>query len=442
MKTIIIYLICLLGFSIYANAQSELHFNKLDSVYAYADKHSSVSKNNIQQTIYAKYQKIAALANVVNLRNPVSFTPTNNTTLPVSFLPAGFPFPGSIPGQPEKITLGQQYVSTFNVAPQIDIINPGNWAQIKTTNINQELTAANNLLNKKSLYESITACYFNICTFKEQVEITKKNLSSTDTLLQIVNNKFSQGLVTQQDVNNATINKLTLQDKLNQLNISLTQQYNSLKILCDIPMKTGVVIEDELNYNQPFMPDMEASSQLQARANLLQMEYAKSDLRANRLANLPVISVLYSYSHYQNSVNQFFDTRANNPWLNSAFLGAKVTFNIPDVNHILSSRNAKINYHIALINSNHGQLQNDISNNQLHLDYEKAYSQLNVNKQIFQLKEENYRIAFNQYNQSVLSFDKLLTAFNDMLVSRLNYSNSLANMLYTKSKVDINNNLK
>ena len=441
MKTRISYLICLFGFSIYANAQSELRFTKLDSVFAYADKHSSVSKNNEQQTIYAKYQKIAALANVVNFRDPISYTPTNNTTLPVSFIPLDALTGGRQSGF-EKVTLGQQYVNTLNIQPQIDLINPGNWAQIKTTNINQELTATNNLLNKKSLYESIAACYFNICTFKEQVEITKKNLSSTDTLLQIVNNKFTQGLVTQQDVNNAGINKLTLQDKLNQLKISVEQQYNSLKILCDIPMKTGVVIEDELNYNQPFTPDMEASSQLQAKANLLQMEYAKSDLRANRLANLPVISVLYSYSHYQNSVNQFFDTRANNPWLNSAFLGAKVTFNIPDVNHILSSRNAKINYHIALINSNHGQLQNDISNNQLHLDYEKAYSQLNVNKQIFQLKEENYKLALNQYNQSILSFDKLLIAFNDMLVSRLNYSNSLANMFYTKSKVDINNNLK
>jgi len=441
MKTIIIRLICLLGFTVYASAQSELHFTKLDSVYAYADRHSSVSKNNEQQSIYAKYQKIAALANIVNLRSPVSFAPTNNTTLPVSFIPLSLLNGGKGSGY-EKITLGQQYVSTLNIQPQIDIINPGNWAQIRTTNINQELTEANNLINKKSLYESIAACYYNICTYKEQVEITKKNLSSTDTLLQIVTNKFGQGLVTQQDVNNGTINKLTLQDKLNQLNISLEQQYNSLKILCDIPMKIGVVIEDELNYNQAFTPDMEANSQLQAKANILQMEYAKSDLRANRLANLPVISVLYSYSHYQNSTTQFFDPNPNNPWLNAAFLGAKVSFNIPDVNHILSSRNAKINYHIALINSNHGQLQNDISNSQLHLDYEKAYSQLNVNKQIFQLKEDNYKMAFNQYSQSILSFDKLLIAFNDMLVSRLNYCSSLANMFYTKSKLDINNNLK
>jgi len=342
MKTIIIYLVCLLGFILSIQAQTEVKFTKLDSLYAYADKNSSVTKTNYQQTLLAKYQKIAALANVVNLRNPITFSLTDNTTLPVSFIPLSVLTNGRQSGF-EKITLGQQYVSNFNITPQIDLINPGTWAQVKTANINEELTATNNLLNKKSLHESIAACYFNIISFKEQVDITKKNLLATDTLLLIVSNKFAQGLVRQQDVNDATVNKLVLQDKLNQLKISLEQQYNSLKILCEMPQNTKVTIEDELSYNQQFTPDMDASSQLQVRANILQMEYAKADLRTNRLSNLPVLSLLYSNSYYQNSVNQFFDGNPTNPWLNSAYFGAKVTFNLPDVNHILSSRNAKIN---------------------------------------------------------------------------------------------------
>jgi outer membrane protein len=440
MKTIITHLVCLLGFILSAKAQTEVKFTKLDSLYAYADKNSSVTKTNYQQALLAKYQKIAALANVVNLRNPITFSLTDNTTLPVSFIPSNLL--GGPPGGFKQITLGQQYVSNFNITPQIDLINPGAWAQVKTANVNEELVATTNLLNKKSLHESIAACYYNICSFKEQVEITTKNLAATDTLVQIVSNKFAQGLVRQQDVNDATVSKLTLQDKLNQLKISLEQQYNSLKILCEMPIGTKIDIEDELNYTQQFTPDMDASSQLQAKANILQMEYAKADLRTNRLYNLPVISLLYSNSYYQNSVNQFFDSNPNNKWLNSAYFGAKVTFFLPDVNHILSSRNAKINYHTALINMNHSKLQNDISNNQLHLDYEKAYSQFLVNQQISKLKEDNYRMAFNQYSQSILPFDKLMIAFNDMLVSRFNYSSSLANLMYTKSKIDINNTIK
>ncbi len=76
------------------------------------------------------------------------------------------------------------------------------------------------------------------------------------------------------------------------------------------------------------------------------------------------------------------------------------------------------------------------------MDYQKAYSQFVTTKQISRLKEENYQMAVNQYNEAILSFDKLLAAFNDMLVSRLNYSSSLANLLFTKSKIDINNTIK
>jgi len=42
----------------------------------------------------------------------------------------------------------------------------------------------------------------------------------------------------------------------------------------------------------------------------------------------------------------------------------------------------------------------------------------------------------------ILSSDKLLIAFNDLIVSRLNYSSALANLLYLKSKIDINNTVK
>jgi len=434
---IILVLACL---PVIVNAQKELRFNNIDSLFSYADKNSSVMKTNDKQTLLAKYQKIAAVANVVDFKDPVTGTLTDNTKLPVSFIPADLL--GGPPGTFKEITLGQQYVSNFGIAPQIDIINAGAWAQIRTANINEEITSTNNLLNKKSLYESIAACYYNICSFLEQVEITKKNLAATDTLLLIVNDKYSQGLVRQQDVNDASINKLTLQDKLNQQQVSLEQQYNSLKILCDIPQNVTVVIEAELNYSQQFSADMQPNSQLQLRSYLLQAESARADLRMNRLSNLPVISLVYSDAYYQNSNSQFFDNNPNSKWLNSVFVGAKVTFFLPDVNRIILTNNSKINYQISLINLEHNRLQNDITNNQLQLDYEKAYSQYITSRQVFLLKDENYTMAFNQYKQSILSFYNLLAAFNDKLISRFNYSSALATLLYTKSKIDINNTIK
>ncbi len=441
MKRFVQHIIILIALPLIGNAQQDLKFNSIDSLFSFADHNSSVAKTNEQQTILARYQKIAALANTVNFRDPVALSLTNNTQLPVSFLPAQLL--GGPAGEFKQITLGQQYNSNFTITPQIDIINPGAWAQVKTASISEEITSTRNLLSKKSLYESIAACYYNIASFHEQVSITQKNSLATDTLLLIVNNKYAQGLVRQQDVNDASINKLLLQDKLKQLEISLEQQYNSLKILCDIPISTNLILEDELNYRQQFVADMNANSQLQLRTSMLQADSAKADLRCNRLSNLPVLSLLYSNSYYQYSNNRLLDNNTNpTKWLNSVYIGAKVTFNLPDVNRILVTRNSQIKYQTSLIRLEHNRLQTDISNNQLKLDYEKAYSQFSTSGQIFLLKEENYKMAFKQFNQSILSFDKLLVVLNDMLTSRLNYSSALANLLFTKTKIDINNKLK
>ncbi len=440
MKTIILNFVCLFGFILFGQSQTVIKFNNIDSLFSYANQNSAVIKTNDQQTLLAKYEKIAALANVINFRNPVSLSLTDNTELPVNFIPSELL--GGKPGSYKALTFGQKYVSNFGLTPQIDIINTANWAQIKSANINVELTATQNLINKKTLYESLSACYFNICSLKEQVKITQQNNLSADTILLIITNKFSQGLVRQQDVNDATINKLALDDKLAQLNVSLEQQCNSLRILCDIKENTALIFDDELNYNQNFDATLNVNSQLNLKAATLQSQYAKQDLRVNRFGNFPVLTFLYNDSWYQNSNEKFFDNSPDNKFLNSVFVGAKLTFFLPDVNHILLSRNSKIAYNVSLINLEHNKLKADIDNNQLQLDYQKAYSQFITSKKVFQLKQENYTMAVNQYNESLLPADKLLIAFNDMLASRFNYSSALASLLYTKSKIDIENKIK
>ncbi len=440
MKRLMLYMI-LMSASILVRAQKDHTFSNLDSLFSFADQSSSVIKTNEQQDILAKYEKIAAIANVFNVRNQVGFSLTDNNRLPINFVPGELL--GGPAGTYKELTLGQQYVSNFNLGPQIDIINPAAWAKVKSATISQKLINTNNLINKESLYESIAACYYNIISLKEQIELTKQNLSSSDTLLMIVNNKYSLGLVRQQDVNDATANKLTLQDKLKQLQATLEQQYNSLKILIDIPSEDNLTISNKLEYDQLFNPDLNVNNSLRYSSSQLESESAKANYNYDRLSNLPVVSAFYSYSYYQNSNNRFFDqSTGTSKWLSSSYVGIKLTFSFPDLNKLLIPINSKINYNISRINVEHSKHQNDISNQQLQLDYKKAYSQFITSQQISQLKEQNYKMAFDQYNESIIAFDKLLEAFDAMLGSRLNYSSALANLLYTKSKIDLNNNIK
>lgn len=421
-----------------ANAQTELSFNNLDSLLKYAENNSIAIKTGEQQSLLAKWQKISSQAGLVNFRMQTNFNLTNNLELPVTFLPAeAF---GGTPGTFKEVTTGQQYIGNFNLAPQIDIINPASWAKLKSANVNSELTNVNNLIAKKSLFESISATYHNIISLQEQIEITQKSLLAADTLLQNMQNKYSEGIVRQQDLNDAQINKLTLSDKLEQLKLSLKQQYYSIKILCDIPESTEINIDEQPAYNKQFILGLNVDNQLQYKSSLLKVELAKADLKTNRLMQYPTVSLVFYDAWQQNSNNMFFDNDIK--WLNSQYIGLKLSMPFPDINRYTLTKSSQINKTISLQNAEHTKLQNELTNKQLILDYEKAFSQFNTAKQIYQLKEQNYGLALNQFNMSILSSDKLLIAFNDMLTSRLNYSSALANLLYTMSKIEINNTIK
>ena len=441
MKSVYFYIIAFLSISTTVKAQNDIHFNNIDSLWAYAEKNSVVTKMNEQQSLLAKYQKIASITNVINLRDQVTFTLNNNISLPVNYIPAEML--GGKPGTFKQLTFGQQYVGNFSFVPQIDIINPASWAKIKSANINQEMTENNNLINKKNLFESIAACYFNIISLNEQLKTTRVNLALADTLLINTTNKFNQGIVRQQDLNDALTNQLSLNDKINQIQANIKQQYCSLKVLCDAPEDSSISIEAVFDFNKSYeLKVEEPKSDLQYKSALLQAKNAKSEIIFNKLSYLPVLSLLYSSTYYQNSNKQFFDNSNGSKWLNSGYIGAKLTFNLPDVNRYFSTKYARVNYQIALDNEVHSKLQNQMANNQLSLDYEKAVSQYICSKKILELKTSNYTLALNQYNETILTFDRLQIAFNDMYTSGINCSNALATLLYSKSRIELNNKIK
>ncbi len=438
MNKISLTIVILFVFQTVKGQTETLYFNNIDSVFSYSQKNSITLKTTEQQALLAKWEKIAAQTGLINFKMITSFNMTNNYKQPVTFLPAeAF---GGAPGTFKKVETGTPYVENISISPQIDIINLASWSKLKSANINSELTDVNNLLVKKALFESIAATYYNIISLQAKVEYTEKSLLVADTLLLNMQNKYSQGIIRKQDLNDAEINKLALFDNLKQLELSLKQQYYSIKVLCDIPTETEVKINYELGHNQMFIESLHTNNDLQYKYSLLQVEQAKADIRTNQLMQLPTVSFAFYDSWQHNSSSQFFDS--NEPWINSQYVSLRLSIPFPDVNRYTLTQKSEINKTILLQNAEHTKLQNDLQNRQMTLDYEKAYSQFNVNKQIYKLKKENYRLALNQFNMSILPPDKLLTAFNDMITSRLNYTNSLSNLLYRKSTIKINNTIK
>lgn len=418
--------------------KAQLNFTGLDSLLSYAERNSTTIKICHEQSLLAKWTKVAAIANTVNFKSPVSFSATDNLKLPVNFIPAeAF---GGPTGTFREITLGQEYVSNFNFNPQLDIINPCNWAKVKSASVSKELTEVNNQINKKTLFENIASAYYNCIALDEQIVLTEKSLAASDSIQQIVKNKFDLGIVREQDVNNALVNRLNIQDKLAQLKVMYKQQLNVLKILTDIPAGTEITLQNN-SATELSAGSLRSTGSLTSRYNDLQNKFAKSELRANRMSMMPVLSFFYYQGWQHNSNIAFFDSKST--WIRSNYIGVKLTVPFPpDVTKMSQSYTSKINYRIAGLNKIHTDLQTELNNNSLDLDYDKALSAYQTGKQIFDLKKNNYTKSMNQYKEGILSTDNLLIAFNDMVNSELNVVSAFSSAQFIKSKISINNSLK
>ncbi|CAN5377043.1 hypothetical protein BH10BAC1_BH10BAC1_17180 [soil metagenome] len=426
--------------SINGIAQKNLQFTSIDSLFLYSENHSLSIKNGEEQTLLAKWTKLAALGNTINLRSPISASWTDNTELPVNYVPSEF-FGGPA-GTYKPLSFGQEYLTNYSITPQIDIINLANWTKIKSASINEKLTETTNLLIKKNTFESIAAAYYNIISMQEQIVSIKENILAADSISNIVNNKFNQGIVREQDKNNATINLLNVKDKYNQLISTLEQQYYSLKLLCDMDQSTIISISQKSIDNEAISATLTCKSSLLDKQSKLQTDYLRSELRSSRMSTFaPVVSFIFNQSWQESSNIGFFDSNANK--YGTQYFGLKVTVPLPfDVSKLSQNYITKINYAISKNNSLHGALQNQVTDKQLELDYQKALSTQLTTKQIKELKDLNYSKSMNQYVEGILSTENLLLSFNDKINAQLNYISASSTLQFIQTKIKINNTIQ
>ena len=279
-------------------------------------------------------------------------------------------------------------------------------------------------------------------TMQNQITAVKESILAAESIANIVTNKFNQGIIREQDKNNAVINLLSIQDKLAQLNSSLEQQYNTLRLLCDIRTDVSLQISNINTEPLSITSSIECKSSLIEKQNQLQSDYLKNELRSNRLLTFaPTVSFIFNEAYQQNSNIGFFDPKASH--FTTQYYGLKITVPLPfDVNRLSQNYTSKIDYSISKINNEHGALENQVTNKQLELDYQKAISGYTTGKQINDLKGINYTKSMNQYKEGILSTEDLLLSFTDKVNAQLNLISAASSLQFVQSKIKINNTIQ
>ena len=436
MKSSIKIIFFLLLFS-NVKAQDSLSLKSIDDVFAYAEKNATVLKVSNEQVALAKYQTLISKINIFNPKGNVTASATDFLVLPSNFLPAEI-F-GGVPGTFKEVKFGQQYISTIGITPQIDLINIQSWQKIKASKINENLSNKTQLLIKKNLFENLAMTYYSIISIQKQIEILNVNYTNNQKIEEVVRNKNKEGLVRSQDVNQAAVNLLQIEDKKMQLETTLLQQINTLKVLCDINFDTKLNLSNpEIEINE--FQKIEVKSKLISEQSILQKELNKQELKSYNSSFYPTLSAIGNWTYQDNSNIGFFNTNATS--FQSSYIGLRLNYILPESSKFQQKRTLKTNLTIASENAKHSELQEKNANEQLKLDFQKSMDSFIISKKIVALKTDTYNKNLEIFKQNLVSIDNLLISFNDKLNAELSVVVNEINTNYLKIKININNTIQ
>lgn len=424
-------------FSHLEQTRAQNRFDNLDALLAYANTKSISVQSNDIRVLQAKKTKLAAKLAISDPVANITGNFTDNTRLPVNLFPAEI-FGGQ-KGEFREVQTGVRYNTAANQNLDIKLLNLEGWQNYKLSHINIEIIETDSRLNLKSLHENIAAAYYNIIQLNAQLESTQQNLLVADTLLQVAEHKYRQGIVKQQDVNESRINRLNIKENINRIQYLLNQNYLSLKILADIPDAEEVEITEKVTGNLPNKKPVVQLNDLQVQSHLLKEKYALGYIEKTGKSMYPTLSFVAS-----NSFNQYNNdfTLFGGKWITSNYVGLKLNFALPNATTISNRTKAYFDYELARKNTLQAQIKADLTTKQLSNDFEKAISQLQSHAEVLEIQRDTYEKNKNLYSEGLTGIERPLDSFKAMLNAQYSLISSKVSVMLAQSKIDINNKIR
>jgi OMF family outer membrane factor len=256
-----------------------------------------------------------------------------------------------------------------------------------------------------------------------------------ENILEIISEKNKEGIARKQEVNEAEVNLILLQDKLEQLEMNIKIQYEILNLFFENKIK-GNLTQTIWEYkNETFITVND--NNLQNRSSELQTQLALQEYQSLRRQNYPTLSFISSFNWQNLSNDQFFSPLSN--WQNFNYIGLKLGWELPTIQRLSNIKTKKIHIEILQKTNEQIKVETESKKEQLDLEFQKSIKQLINFQKVFEFKKDTYEKNFNQFREGVLPLDKLLIAQNDMIISKLNIVSALTNIGFNKSKIEINN---
>jgi outer membrane protein TolC len=422
----------LLFFSTVLNAQQT--FSNFQELLAFADQQNLAAQTGEIKVLQAQKARLAAIAAIPDpvLNNALNFT--NNTKLPVNLFPAeAF---GGQKGEYREVQTGVQYNTAIATNLDIKLLNWEGWQNLKLAKLNIVISQTDKLLNQRNLYENLAGVYFNIVQLQAQLEITRRNWETADTLCAIAERKYQQGIAKQQDVNDSRVNQINIQENARQMEFLIKQQYLALKILADIPDETAIAIVEKTAPEATAIRPEILPGDVNVRHFQLKEQSSQLSLRKTNRAFLPTVSFVANNSY--NLYNPDFSVFSGN-WIHSQYIGLRMNVNLPTANTVANRSNARFALLLSQKEREQAQIQSTLEHQQRVVEWDKTVSQKQAYAQVLNLQRDTYFKNKNLYEEGIQGIDRTLTSFTAMLNAEYNLIASQVSVALAAAKIDIKN---
>jgi outer membrane protein len=407
-------------FSTYAQ-DNQTVFTNVDEVIKLA------LKNNPELSVYLLQQEKATVDYkknknyfLPNISGTASFQ--NNLALQTTALP------GEIFGQPGEsvnVQIGQQYNYNAGINLSKTIFDRELTLKAKVSKISTNIAIAQTEIYKQGLKEQAAFYYYSALIGKQAVKISKEDLKISDSIYQLTDQKFKEGIINVTVKNQAIINRNKIEQSLLTNQNIYNKSLNSLKLLLGVDFETQLTLTENIIENESILEKLNLKEDKKLVLKTLQEEQSKLSIKQEKSAFLPKLT-LNGYFGKQQLSNQIGVSFNNNTWNDFSYIGASL--NMPIFSGF-SKKNkveiAKIDNEISLQNLQIEKENSASKDAELLAEYEQNIYILKSSKDNFLLTKQNTDLTMLKYQQGLINLDSYFNSYEDYLKAESNYLNTL-----------------
>jgi outer membrane protein TolC len=263
----------------------------------------------------------------------------------------------------------------------------------------------------------VANAYFNLQAINKQKDYIEKNLLNLEKLVANMTNMLKQGLITPIELDKLKINRLTLENSLQNLASSTLQIEDALRILTGIPSNNTITLLSDQLIEKTILIDTTSVYRPQLDLLNAQKEMNIEERKGNKMAYLPNLSfyAAYNYTYNLKPADNF------RTGIESAFIGLRLDWTLFDglekvYKHKMNVLNReKLDNQELMVRQ-----QLDLATLNAKREIENQTNSLKLNKEQLEIAEKIYTQTENQYKQGTISTNDLIQADNAVQQAQTN----------------------